>query len=118
MIEASKRGAGRVASDAIREIARLREGGVPKVPEHHGRAQDHSRGVSTVGAHDVLRDVAAARLEERVLLSQFRVLAHENAERTANTQGQNAVLTLPTLQPGTMPGPPTSAAPMLETIAP
>ena len=73
VIEASKRGAGRVASDAAREIARLREGGVPKVPEHHGRAQDHGGWVGTVGAHNVLGDMTTARLEERVFLPSMRV---------------------------------------------
>ena len=41
---------------------------VPEVPEHHGRAQDHRRRVGPVRAHDVLRDVAASGLKERVLL--------------------------------------------------
>ena len=83
------------------------------MPEHHGGAQDHSRGVGAVGAHNVLGDVTASGLEERVLLQGacVSVATYDNI-KTRET------LTLPTLQPGTMPGPPTSAAPMLDTIAP
>ena len=36
--------------------------------QHHGSAEDHSCGVGTVRAHDVLGDVTATRLEERVFL--------------------------------------------------
>ena len=37
------------------------------MPEHHRRTQDHRGRVSLVGAHDVLGNVAATRLEESVL---------------------------------------------------
>ena len=46
----------------------MEKGHVPEMSEHHGRGEDHSRGIGTVRAHDVLSDVPAARLEESVFL--------------------------------------------------
>ena len=43
----------------------------------------------------------------------FETRQTQKAKRLRGTK-----LTRPTLQPGTIPGPPTNAAPMLETIAP
>ena len=88
---------------------------VPKVTEHHGRAEDHRCGVGLVRAHDVLGDVTAAGLEKRVLLQNRTRPGSVNVKRKERTR---ETLTLPTLQPGTIPGPPTSAAPMLDTMAP
>lgn len=86
-------------------------GGLPKVPEHHGCRKDHGSRVSPIGSHNITGNVSAPRLEKSVLLNMCQwVLALErecDAERTD-----------PTLHPGTMPGPPTRAAPMLETMAP
>lgn len=45
----------------------------PEVSEHHGGGEDHGGGVGAVRAHDVLRDVTASGLEERVFLWKFRV---------------------------------------------
>ena len=38
------------------------------MPQHHRRGENHGRWVGAVGAHDILRDVPAARLEEREFL--------------------------------------------------
>lgn len=81
------------------------------MPEHHGRAEDHRRGVGAVGALDVTRDMTASGLEKGELL-------YVNALNNGTSCARVCSLTLPTLQPGTIPGPPTSAAPMLDTIAP
>lgn len=46
-------------------------GHLPKMPEHHGCAQNHGSGVSLVGTHDILSDVTAARLEKSIFLEQL-----------------------------------------------
>ena len=87
-------------------------GGLPKVPKHHGGRKDHSGWVSPVCSHDIASDVSATRLEKSVFLSVYQwILALE--WRMCSIEPTD-----PTLHPGTMPGPPTRAAPMLETMAP
>ena len=87
---------------------------IPKVPEHHGSAEDHRCRVSAVGAHDILGDMPASGLKERVFLQE----SCTKLSMLKMTIGPRAGLTLPTLQPGTIPGPPTRAAPMFDTMAP
>ena len=41
----------------------MEKGHVPEMSEHHGRGEDHGRGIGAVRAHDILGDVPAARLE-------------------------------------------------------
>ena len=77
--------------------------------KQHRCTQDHCGRVGLVCAHEVLGDVSAARLKERIFLEQGRL---------GKTTVDSVLLTRPTLQPGTTPGPPTRAAPMFETIAP
>lgn len=84
---------------------------LPEMSEHHGSAEDHRGGVSSVGAHDIAGDVTATGLEQCVFLRK-----HQHPVFTLRSP--STPLTRPTLQPGTIPGPPTSAAPMLETMAP
>ena len=70
-------------SDAERARSR---GALPEMPEHHRGGEDHGGGVGAVGAHDVLRDVTTARLEQRVFLHKKRQRgrrAHE--KRKAHT---------------------------------
>lgn len=78
--------------------------------QHHGCTEDHCRRVCSVGAHNVRGNVPASWFKKCIFLftchEQFGV-PEEKFKRTR-----------PTLQPGTIPGPPTRAAPMLETIAP
>ena len=54
---------------------------LPKVTEHHGRAEDHGGRISGVGAHDVAGDMTASRLEQGVFLSssQLTVLPSDDA---------------------------------------
>lgn len=85
-------------------------GNSPEVSEHHGRAEDHSGRVGSVGTLDVAGDVTATRLEERVFL--------QTVPSILLLRMFQLILTRPTLHPGTTPGPPTRAAPMLETMAP
>lgn len=40
----------------------------PKMPQHHGSGKDHRCRVGLVGTHEILRDVTAARLKERIFL--------------------------------------------------
>lgn len=40
------------------------------MPQHHRRGENHGRWVGTVGAHDIVCDVPAARLEESEFLEQ------------------------------------------------
>ena len=82
---------------------------LPKMSKHHGSTEDHGRRVCTVGSHDIRSYVSASGLKKSVIL-----------EATSNDDPRvwKQAHTDPTLQPGTIPGPPTSAAPMLEIIAP
>ena len=80
------------------------------MPEHHGCTEDHGRGVGSVGTHDITGNMTTSRLEQSILLQQ---------KETSRLVGEYVtVRTRPTLQPGTMPGPPTRAAPIFETMAP
>ena len=45
----------------------------PEMSEHHGRGEDHGRGIGAVRAHDVLGDVPAARLEVSIFLDIYAV---------------------------------------------
>lgn len=107
------------------------EGGDP----HHGGGEDHGGGICDVLALDVLGDVTAVRREGWVffvrsataipcthsLLGPNRIepgwKREERAEVTYQP-GSNRAYSLPMLAPGTIPGPPTRAAPMLLTIEP
>lgn len=38
------------------------------MPQHHGRAEDHGRGVGAVGTHDITGNMTTSRFEESVFL--------------------------------------------------
>ncbi len=54
---------------------------VPKVPEHHGRGENHGGRVGTVRAHDVLCNVTASRLKECKFLD-IRMMSLEMLHQT------------------------------------
>jgi hypothetical protein len=85
---------------------------LPKVPEHHGSRKNHGGWVSPVCSHNITSDMSAARLEKSVLLSACQRMLVLQWGMCGSKR------TVPTLHPGTIPGPPTSAAPILETMAP
>lgn len=65
----------------------------PKVTQHHRARQNHRRRVRLVRAHDILRDVSAPRLEERVLAPDVAAGDDTGAtdERGADVRGDSAV---------------------------
>lgn len=42
----------------------------PKVPQHHGGAENHGSRVSLVSTHDITSDVTASRLKQGVILQE------------------------------------------------
>ena len=83
---------------------------LPKVSEHHSCTKNHGSGVGAVGSHNIRCYMTTARFKKCIFL-----LKHVRHRRQTD---KGIKLTRPTLQPGTIPGPPTKAAPILETIAP
>jgi hypothetical protein len=80
------------------------------VSQEHASGEDHGDGVGLVGTHDILTDVSTSGLEEGVFLRRSGL--------APNLSCTLFLLTRPMLHPGTIPGPPTRAAPMLEVMFP